>query len=148
MRYKHLLGKLSICFISSKRRVLIGSTSGKAQSVTLQTAKLSSTGKPYGHGSSEQIDIPKALTAAQVRDYRCAVPVSSLDLDWGYSSSTGKISVMPSVTCCPNVHKLSKRSEKGAIMDPTRSYAGYEVGRSYSQVLQAGTEKNKTQGWN
>lgn len=77
-----------------------------------------------------------------------AIPVSLVNLDWGYPSSTRKISVMPGVTCCPNVHKPSKWSDKGATMDPARSYAGSEVGHSYSQVLQAGIEKNKTQGWN
>lgn len=52
---------------------------------------------------------------------------------------------MPGVTCCANIHKPSKRSEKGAIMDPARSYAGSEAGRSYSQVLQAGIENKKPQ---
>lgn len=53
IRHKHLLGRLSRCFIS--RRVLVGDICGKSKSVTLQKAELRTTGKPtgkpHGHGS-------------------------------------------------------------------------------------------------
>lgn len=54
--------------------MFIGSVSGKSKSVTLQTAELGATGKPYGHGTEARTDVPEGLGAGQA-GLCCAVPV-------------------------------------------------------------------------
>lgn len=98
--YKHLIGSLS-GFISSKRRVLISSVSGKT---TKKVAFLShsTTGNYNRHGGRDRLAFLKLSVLHRLGTTSCAVPASWLRL--ASPALPRKISLPPALTSSVAAH--------------------------------------------